>query len=197
MMYNSTSSILNQLAPLTVRKAALWSSHNRNSTQFMRRRANGSAHYWSQIQFILRNSWRRSKTKVLQEAGKEEENLHSGQTLPRTLPATCEGKQKEYFQLICKISEYWGVMGKFTNLLKKARRHLAWQTSHLCPGSEQDKSCWGVPTQSHHTGRMSREDTLWSPVDNIQYFHLVTSHLTQHPHFELCMIHSSKSSWVL
>ena len=132
----------------------------------MRWRVESGACAWSKIQFILRNSWSRSKTKVLQEAGEEDEELHPGQTLSKTSPATFKRKKtKGIWWSRLQVSAHQEVMAKFTNLQKKAWRHLAWGTSHLCPRSEQDKNCGGAPTHSHHTGRMSREETLWYPVD--------------------------------
>lgn len=50
----------------------------------------GEANAWSQIQVILRNSRWCRETKVLQEGGEENEELHLGQRLSQTNPATCE-----------------------------------------------------------------------------------------------------------
>ena len=102
-------------------------SHAGNSTQFMRWRAEGEAYTWSQIQFILRNPWSRSKTKVLQEACEEDEELHPGQTLSNTNPATLKRKKwKRIWSSCLQVSAHQEVMAKFTNLQKKAWRHLAW-----------------------------------------------------------------------
>lgn len=59
-----------------------------DGTQLMRPGAQGEAHYRHEIELILRHSWRRSETEVLQEGGEEEEDLHPGETLPQTCPST-------------------------------------------------------------------------------------------------------------
>ncbi|TNN39196.1 hypothetical protein EYF80_050627 [Liparis tanakae] len=61
-------------------------SNTGDSAQRVGRRAEGEAHAGSQIQFVLRDSGRRSETKVLQEADEEDEELHPGQTLSDTNP---------------------------------------------------------------------------------------------------------------
>lgn len=64
-----------------------------DSTQLMRWRGEGEAHNWCDIQFILWNSRWRSEAKALKEGGEEEKELHSGQTLSETHPATCKNEE--------------------------------------------------------------------------------------------------------
>lgn len=66
--------------------------------------------------------------------------------------------------VICK-KEHNCKKAPFTHQQKMARKPLVWQTFHLCPGSEQDKSWVASPTQSHHRGQRSAEDRQWYPAD--------------------------------
>lgn len=52
------------------------------------------AHGWSQIDLLCRNSGSGSEVKVLQEGGEEDEELHLGQALTGTSPATCERERE-------------------------------------------------------------------------------------------------------
>lgn len=59
-----------------------------DGAQLMRPGAQGEAHDGREIELVLRHSWRRSETEVLQEGGEEEEDLHPGETLSQACPAT-------------------------------------------------------------------------------------------------------------
>ena len=49
-----------------------------------------------EVQLILRYTWWRSKTKVLQEGGEEEKELHLGQTLSQTHPASWKQTDRQF-----------------------------------------------------------------------------------------------------
>ena len=73
------------------------SSDNADSTQLMGWRIEGEAHCWGQIQLLLRHPGWRSESEALKEGGEEEEELHPGQTLTQTRPATLETIQVQHF----------------------------------------------------------------------------------------------------
>lgn len=94
-------------------------SQTGNSTQFMRGGVEGQAHSWSQVQVVLRDSSWRTEAKVLQQSAEEDEELHLGQTLSQTHPATCERQRRKRLVSSAKKRKLEG-RAKVTHPQKKA-----------------------------------------------------------------------------
>lgn len=164
-------------------------SHTGNSTQFMGWRDEAEAHTWSQIQFVLWDSRCRGETKVLQEGGEEDEELHPGQTLSGTNPATWERRQRKTLK---SSASTWTSGSDWLNSPTCRKRHEGGSLDKLpifVQKVSRIKAVWVLPLtliiqnwcqERIHCGPLYTTQTLKSFIDAKQYYSFQTTDFMEH-----------------